>query len=180
MADAPVARVGPGDLAGSTYSPQGEHTDIEARIDCANAAHAQLLLSIHFDAYASPDVGGTETTYDPDRQFSDSSHRFASLVQSDVLTRLAAHGWTVPDRGVLVDTGLGAPALTARASAYGHLLELGPAAPGWLAHPSSMPGVLVEPLFVTDPGEAAVAESTQGQQLLAGALTHAVEQYFYR
>jgi N-acetylmuramoyl-L-alanine amidase len=41
-----------------------------------------------------------------------------------------------------------------------------------------MPGALIEPLFVTDPFEGSVAASVSGQQVIAGALTEAIGQYF--
>ena len=41
-----------------------------------------------------------------------------------------------------------------------------------------MPGALIEALFITDPFEASIAESTSGQQVIAGGLAQAVEQYF--
>lgn len=176
--DSAVARLVPGSLAGGVYTAAGEHADIEARVDCANAAGAQVLLSIHFDSYGDPSVGGAETLYDPDRPFSAQSLRFAGLVQQSVLAGLAQHGWQVPDRGVQDDTTAGTPALTPQGAAYGHLLELGPALPGWFDHPSQMPGALSEPLFLTDPGEAAVLDSTAGQEALAAALVYAINQYF--
>jgi N-acetylmuramoyl-L-alanine amidase len=178
VTDTAVARIGPGDLNGSTYSVQGEHSDIEARIDCANDARAQLLLSVHFDAYGSPSVGGAETTYDPARPFSAKSERFAGLVQSAIIGGFARQGWTLPNRGVISDASVGTPTLTQQAAAYGHLLELGPAQAGWLARPSTMPGALVEPLFLTDPGEAAVIEGTHGQKVLAASLCSAIDKYF--
>jgi N-acetylmuramoyl-L-alanine amidase len=176
--DEPVAQLAPGALAGGTYTVQGEHADIAARVDCANAAGAQLLLSIHFNSYDDPTVGGVETLYDPDRPFDRANIRFAQLVQSAVLSGLAAKGWQVPDRGTISDTEAGTPALTPQGAAYGHLLELGPASPGWFDHPSTMPGALCEPLFLTDPGEAAVAASSSGQQALAQAFRAAIDRYF--
>jgi N-acetylmuramoyl-L-alanine amidase len=178
ITDSAVARIGPGDLSGKLYSPQGEHADIEARIVCANDARAQLLLSVHFDAFGEPTVGGAETTYDPDRPFSAKSARFARLLQSAIIGGFARQGWTLPNRGVISDVSIGTPSITQQAAAYGHLLELGPAQAGWLAHPSTMPGALVEPLFLTDPGEAAVIESTHGQHVLAASLCAAIENYF--
>ena len=41
-----------------------------------------------------------------------------------------------------------------------------------------MPGALIEPLFITDPFEGSIADSSSGQQVIAGGLAQAVEQYF--
>jgi N-acetylmuramoyl-L-alanine amidase len=178
--DTSVVRLRPAYVQNGLYSIPGEHADIEARIDCANAAHAQLLLSIHFNAFDDPSVGGSETLYDDARPFSGDNLRFAQLVQQSVLSQLASDGWQVPDRGVTPDSQAGTPSLTAQAAAYGHLLELGPAQPGWLDHPSQMPGALVEPLFLTDPNEVVIASSSAGQQSLARGLVEAIEEYFAR
>ena len=60
--------------------------------------------------------------------------------------------------------------MTDAGAAYGHLVELGPAAPGWVDTPSAMPGALVEPLFLSNPEEAGMAGSAAGQQRIAQAL----------
>lgn len=177
MRDTSVVQVTPQYVASGQYTIAGEHADISARVDCANAAHAQLLLSIHFNSYSDATVGGTETLYDDARPFTPANLRFANLVQRDVLGGMAAAGWTVPDRGVTPDSAGGTPALTAQGAAYGHLLELGPAQSGWFDHPSQMPGALCEPLFLTDPGEAAVAVNPQGHQVLAQAFVSAINGY---
>ena len=114
----------------------------------------------------------------PVRPFSQANLRLASLIQADVLAALNAHGWDIPDDGVLSDVGLGGPALSAAAAAYGHLLLLGPALPGYFSSPSQMPGALIEPLFITDPFEGSIADSVIGQQAIATGLDEAVEQYF--
>jgi N-acetylmuramoyl-L-alanine amidase len=44
--------------------------------------------------------------------------------------------------------------------------------------PSTMPGALVEPLFITDPFEASIAASLHDQQVIAAGLARAIEQYF--
>ena len=41
-----------------------------------------------------------------------------------------------------------------------------------------MPGALIEPLFITDPFEGSIADSKAGQEVIAGGLAQAVEQYF--
>ena len=88
-----------------------------------------------------------------------------------------AQGWQIPDDGAQPDQGLGST-LTPADHAYGHLLLLGPAKPGYFSTPSTMPGALVEPLFITDPFEGSIAASSHGQQVIAAGLASAIEQYF--
>lgn len=174
--DSSVIRLGPGDVANHELTVQGIHDDVAARDVCANDAHANVLIGIYFDA-GTPSNAGSVTGYDADRPFSTENLRLAGLVQSDVLAAMNAHGWGIPNEGVQPDNALGS-AITSKAISYGHLLLLGPADPGWFDTPSQMPGALIEPLFVTDPFEASVAASSQGQHVIATGLANAVERYF--
>jgi N-acetylmuramoyl-L-alanine amidase len=173
-----VARFGPGDVSGGLFTVQGEHDDVAARDVCANTAKANVLVGIYFDAGGSPLNAGSVTGYDTDRPFSAQNLKLATLVQTDVLDAMNAQGWGIPDLGVVDDSELGGPALTTAAADYDHLLLLGPADPGYAATPSEMPGALIEPLFITDPYEGSIADSASGQEVIAGGLAQAIEQYF--
>jgi N-acetylmuramoyl-L-alanine amidase len=173
-----VARPGPGDVSDQLFTVQGEHDDVAARDVCANMAKADVLVGIYFDAGGSPLDAGSVTGYDSDRPFSAQNLKLATLVQTDVLDAMNAQGWGIPDLGVVDDSLLGGPALTTAAADYDHLLLLGPADPGFAATPSTMPGALIEPLFLTDPYEGSIAASTSGQQVIAGGLAQALVQYF--
>ena len=164
-----------GQLDAGALTLAGEHDDIVARITCANAAHADVLVSIHFNAFSDPAVNGAETIYDGARPFSAASSRLASLAQAAILARFHEAGWAVPNRGTMDDSAAGTPAPSAEAAAYGHVLELGPAAAGWLERPSTMPGILVEPLFLSHPAEADVAASGQGRQAIVRGLADALD-----
>ncbi len=173
-----VARFGPGDVSGGLFTVQGEHDDVAARDVCANMAKANVLVGIYFDAGDSPLNAGSVTGYDTDRSFSAQNLKLATLVQADVLGAMDAQGWGIPDLGVVDDSLLGGPALSAAAADYDHLLLLGPADPGYATTPSAMPGALIEPLFITDPYEGSIAASASGQQVIAGGLARAIAQYF--
>jgi hypothetical protein len=84
-----------------------------------------------------------------------------------------AQGWQIPDGGVQPDQGLGS-SLSAADLSYEHLLLLVPAEQSYF----TMPGALVEPLFITDPFEGSIAASSRGQQVIAAGLACAIEQYF--
>jgi N-acetylmuramoyl-L-alanine amidase len=170
--DSSVMKLGPSDTVTGALKATAVERDLVTRAACANASSASALLSIHFNAFGDPAVGGTETVYDGARSFAPESKRLATDVQSAVV---AALGTT--DRGVWTDDQLTGPALTATGAAYGHLIELGPAQPGYVDTPSQMPGALVEPLFLTNDGEARVAASTSGQDRIAAALKAGLETY---
>ena len=173
-----VGRPRSGDVSGGILTIQGDHDDVASRDVCANDAKANLLLGIYFDAGDSASNAGCVTGYDTARPFATQNVQFATLVQNDVLNAMNAQGWGIPSLGVTNDTELGGPALSTAAANYSHLLLLGPGVPGWFDTPSEMPGALIEPLFITDPFEGSMADSASGQQIIAGGLAQAVEQYF--
>ena len=159
-------------------SVQGYYHDIQGRIDCANEVGASILLAIHFNVDNSS-ARGTETFYDSARPFSSANQSLGELIQTSIIQSFAEHGWEVPDRGITDDGTLDAPALSASGAAYGHLMELGPAQPGYLDRPSQMPGALLEALFITSPVEADVAASSEGQSAIAVGLERAVLAYSF-
>lgn len=170
--DSTVLKLSSTDSVLGSMNATAEHGDLVARAACANAAGAAVLVSIHFDGFEDPSVGGTETFYDPARSFADANQRLAADLQSALVAGLGAS-----DRGVWTDDQLAAPTLTASGSAYGHLIELGPISAGWVDNPSQMPGALVEPLFVTNPKEAQLASDPAGQQRIAEALKAGLLKY---
>lgn len=175
VSDTLVTRLGPGGTnGGRLLSAAGLESDLRARVACADASGAQLLVSIHLDAFTDPSVGGAEMIYGAGRSFSAQDLRLANALEATVVRDLAAAGWVVPARGVVSDVGQGAPGLTPAARAYRHLLELGPADPPYFSHPTLMPGVIAEPLFITDPTEASVAASAAGQRVIAQGLASGI------
>jgi N-acetylmuramoyl-L-alanine amidase len=173
-----VALLQPGDESSGVLTVQGEDRELIARVACANMAKADVLVGIYFDAGLSPLNAGCITGYDAARTFAAENLRLATLVQNDVLAAMNAQGWAIPDDGAVSDAALGGPPLSQAGAAYGHLLLLGPADPGYVSTPSEMPGALVEPLYITDPSEASLAISSLGQRVIAKGLATAIEGYF--
>jgi N-acetylmuramoyl-L-alanine amidase len=173
-----VLRLAPDDVSGAVLTPEGSHEDVVARAACANAAGADVLVGIYFNA-GGPADRGCLTAYDAVRPFAVRNIRLAKLVQADVLAQMRARGWSIRDDRVVSDVGLGST-VSGTAQAYGHLSLLGPRYPGWVEHPSRMPGALVEPLFISDPLEASIAASRHGQEAIARGLATALERYFAR
>lgn len=175
--DSDVVDLPPSDFTGSLFTPHGDHLEILSRLACADASHASALVSIHFNSFPDTAVGGTETYYDTSRSFGKDNKRLARLLQSDLFTGFHVAGWAVPDRGTASQTNQSGGALTAEGESYGHLLLLGPHKAGWNDHPSTMPGVLTEPLFLSRPTEADIAASPAGQRVMGLAIAHAVETF---
>ena len=175
----PVARPEPGDFSGGVYTVLGERRELVARNLCADLSHANVVLGIDEDAAAGPGAAGSVTLYDAQRPYHAANLRLAQLVQRDVLASLSADGTAVPDLGVHNDVGYGDLA-AAGAQAYGHLTLLGPAKRGYLSTPTLVPAALIEPLFLTNPPEASLADSAAGQEAIARGLADAAEQFLSR
>lgn len=182
--DSSVVRLTPADVSGGELTLRGAHADVAARDQCADLAGAAVLVGIYFDSGASPSDAGSVTTYDTARPFSADDLRLATLLQQDVLAAMNAEGWGIPDNGVQPDSVEGSLVPTTStgsiaegAASYGHVLLLGPAKAGYFTTPSTMPGALIEPLFVTDPFEGSLAAGAASQQVLARGIATAVRQF---
>jgi N-acetylmuramoyl-L-alanine amidase len=179
-----VVRLGPQDVSGNLLTLTGAHDDVAARDVCANDAKADVMVGIYYNASSSPQQAGSITAYDPDRPFSAANLKLADLVQSNVLAQMNSQGWGIPNDGVQPDSGLGSldgsptsGGIAGEAAAYDHLMLIGPPMAGFFTTPSQMPGVVVEPLYITDPFEGSIAVSGAGQMAIAHGIASAVEQY---
>lgn len=141
--------------------------ELQARNDIANAAHADLLISVHLNAYGNPATHGTQTFYCGSRTFSDKNKVLASLLQKATLEALARRGYSPYDRGASLDSSRGP----------GHLAVLGPGN-GYIPRPSLMPASLMEGLFVSNPQEAELLKSGETLDEIARAIDVAVKGYF--
>lgn len=173
-----VISLKPTDVRDGVLTAEAVRADVLARAACANAADADVLLSLHFNSYGDPSVGGTQTLYAPNRPFSARSARLAELIQASAVDGFQKAGWEGRDRGVGRDVDVDGEALTAAGAAYGNLLILGPYQAGFNESPSEMPGAVIELLFLTQPAEADVAASPRGQQVMSAALVRGIEEFF--
>jgi N-acetylmuramoyl-L-alanine amidase len=174
--DTTVARLTAADVSGTLLTVAGVHADLEARARCANEAGAAVLVSVHFNSASSPRDAGALTIYDGSRPLATNNRRLADVLQANVRSRPNAHEWAIPDSGVVSDTTVG-NALSSADAAYGHLVILGPAMVGYFTLPTTMPGSVIEPLFLTDPFEADIAASPAGQVSIAAGIATAVMQF---
>ncbi|MBM3190587.1 MAG: N-acetylmuramoyl-L-alanine amidase, partial [Chloroflexi bacterium] len=158
-----------------------DHADeLQARVDVINEARADVLLSLHHNAFydsrgrPAQDVGGAMTLYCQDREFGAENLRLARLVQDAVLQAFADYGYRIRDRGVVADSTLEVPGASGQ-----YLVLLGPESKR-IARPSEMPGALCEVLFLTHQREAELAQDPVMQERLAIALADALDAYLGR
>lgn len=160
-------------------SGEADYVDeAQARVDLVNRSGADLLLSIHQNAFywkngqPAEDVGGTVTFYNAERPFSDDSLRFARLVQGSLIAAFRSLGYESRDRGVERDEVLRTPG-----EPGAHLILLGPKSER-IARPCQVPGVLSETLFLTHSREAELARDPKALDALATGYADAVSAYF--
>lgn len=147
--------------------------DLQARVDIANAAQADLFLSIHNNGSGDPGQRGTEVWYNAQRPFADRNRTLAELVLDGLLHHLAAIGHPTFNRGIKDDTYF----RIFRGRAY-NIYVLGPG-DGPRPHvPTAMPGVLGESLFLTNPTDAAALRRPETLAAIARGYRAAVLAYF--
>lgn len=146
------------------------YDDLQARVNIANDAHADLFLSIHVNSSAAGnDAGGIETWYCRDRPFAADNQRFANLIQKESIAAMKNIGYDTTDRGANDDILLENDGT--------HIFVLGPMTKNHTST-TNMPGVLTEALFITNDTEANILNSTKGVNAFAGAYVKAIDEYF--
>ncbi len=145
--------------------------DLQARVDAANAAKANLLVSVHFNGMDDPSKKGTQTFYSEGRTFTDRNKALAELVQASLVRTIRGAGYQTDDRGATNDS---------RVLGQGsHYYLLGPESPT-IRRPSEMPGVIGEALFLTSPEDAHAIRQEKVQEAVARGYFDAVQAYFGR
>jgi len=145
-------------------APGGSVTaDLQARVDQANKAGADLFICIHNNASADPAVRGTDVYYCSDRPFSADSLRLAKLVNQALANNLQKAGYSVPNYGVKDDASMG------------HFAVLAPAN---LARPTKMPGILGESLYISNDQDAAHLRDPSIQAAIARGYFEGIQAYF--
>ncbi|MEX0683837.1 MAG: N-acetylmuramoyl-L-alanine amidase [Dehalococcoidia bacterium] len=143
--------------------------ETQARVDMANAAQADILVSLHFNGSTDSSLGGTETYYNPDRSFGYQSYGLAFYAQQKMLLAIADLGHDVRDRGLRNDAEVGGDP----ANDHSYLLGTND-----YFRPSLMPGIIAEPLFLSNAADAAVIARDDARQRIAEAYREAIEAYF--
>ena len=159
---------------GGSYSG-GLTYDVQARVDIANAAGADLFLSLHNNGSGDSDQSGTEVWYNMGRTFSDRNLALARLVQANLLKRIGALGYPAVDRGIKDDSNF----RIYRGQPY-NIYVLGPGTGSRRHVPTAMPGVLGESLFISNAGDAAVLSREQELDAIAAGYRDAIDAYFAR
>lgn len=163
--DPPMDRTGDGRV--------NARDDLQARVDIANEAGADVFVSLHNNGSNSPGESGTEVWYCKERTFGDKNYALASELQTAILASLRDVGYTSRDRGVKEDSSF----RIYRGQPYNVFVLGAPRAP---SHPraSEMPGALVESLFVSNSVEASLLQRDDVLDAIAAGCFEGIERYF--
>jgi N-acetylmuramoyl-L-alanine amidase len=158
----------------------GDRDELQARINICNEAGADLLISLHLNGYDDPAARGYEVLYTraPFRPFGDRSADFATYVYREIGAAYKKAGFDTTPRGALPDDELNA--VMHDGGVERHLIMLGPAIENadYTINPSQMPGIIIEPVFITNDDDAAFIARTENQRLLVDAYAGGILQYF--
>ena len=153
--------------------------ELQSRINVCNSADADLLVSMHVNGYTTGGPHGFETWFTRERPFGDRNAVFATLAYAHLKEQLAKVGYVLPaedERGVLPDTTAD---VQMEHSLFRHFIMTGPEVPG-VVTASKMPGAIVEALFVSNDGDAAVLSTPEGRNAIVTAYENAIVEYFER
>ena len=136
--------------------------DLQARVDIANEAGADVFVSVHFNGLDNQSTRGTEVWYCSKRPHDAENEELATAVQESLVRSLNEAGFESADRGIKDDARMG------------HFAITGPR----IARPSQMPAIIGEALFITNDQDAAVLKSPEGQEALARGYFQGIKAYF--
>ncbi|MDP8909327.1 MAG: N-acetylmuramoyl-L-alanine amidase [Chloroflexota bacterium] len=176
--DGQTAKIGTDGMITRESQQAALRDELQARINICNEAEADVLISLHMNGYSDASVRGYEVLYTAERPFGQLSFDLATFVDRELNAHYTEAGFQTEARGVKRDTDL-----QVQKHAYGserHLIMTGPAVEGPLDRivPSEMPGVVIEPLFISNDADAAFLAEARNQQTIVDAYADAVLQYF--
>jgi N-acetylmuramoyl-L-alanine amidase len=150
----------------------GVRADLQARVDVANAAGADLFISIHNNGGPASEAGA-EVWYSQQRPFGDRNRALAESTLAGIVGRLRGMGYPAVSRGIKDDASF----RIFRGQVY-NIYVLGPGE-GPRSHvPTGMPGVLGESLFLSNPADSAVLRRADGVDAIARGYRDGVRAYF--
>jgi len=142
--------------------------ELLARIDLINRSQADVLVSIHLNAHPSPSMRGTYANYASGRPFTRESIRLAVTLHQQVLRGIRELSPGAVDRGVEDDVE---DDPTGR-----HLLLLG-SRTARAPFETTMPGALIEPLFMTNPEDVELLRRADLLDAVARSLADGILEY---
>jgi N-acetylmuramoyl-L-alanine amidase len=143
--------------------------ETQARVDVANSLKADILVSLHFNGSSDASISGTQTYYNPDRSFGPESYGLAFFVHDALVRALGETEYDVRDLGIRNDAEVGGDPNNAHSFLLGTNAKF---------RPSLMPGIISEPLFLSNSGDVAAIADEEVRQRMATAYREGIDAYF--
>lgn len=156
----------------------GDRDELQARINICNVNDADILVSLHLNGYDKPSARGYEVLYTGDREFGDKNLDLATAIYRRIGSAYKDAGFETQARGTVNDIDLDAE--THEFGSEKHLVLTGPAVdnPDYTIVPSNMPGVIIEPVFITNQEDVNFVVVPENQQVLTEAYADGIMDYF--
>jgi len=192
---ADVRAAAPGAPPTQVTGYSGTRLDLQARIDIANAAHADALVSLHSNGAPDAETRGYEVYYSGQRPFSAESRTLAGLLLEGVSAEMRSAGYPAMARGIFDDACLkafqgrcfplfilGPPRVTGRDEVYRRggtpeALGFAPGQESISSRASQMPGALVELLFISSPADGALLREEGARNAMARGVARGVLEF---
>jgi N-acetylmuramoyl-L-alanine amidase len=165
--DAPVNADGR-DLTGDGRATLSD--DLQARVDVANRAGSDIFVSIHFNGAADPGAKGTYVFWDADQTYAERSKTLAELVDAALVKSMADAGYMPANRGAATDTSV----------LGGDRYYLLSPKTDIVTRPSSMPAVIGEALFLSNPEDANALRKDAIVEAVSRGYVEGIKAYFAR
>jgi N-acetylmuramoyl-L-alanine amidase len=161
-------------------SQDGDRDELQARINICNAAGADVLVSLHLNGFDDGSARGYEVLYTPapTREFGDRNLDLATAIYREIGAAYNDVGFETQPRGTVSDETLDAQ--THEFGSERNLVLTGPAVnnPDYSIVPSNMPGVIIEPVFITNQEDVNFIVVPENQQILAEAYAEGIMDFF--
>lgn len=162
-----------GDYSLTTFDPKdyrlSQRRELQARVDIANQAQADIIVSLHFNGLDDHRQSGLEVYYNPDRSFGDDNRALAASVHDALIAAIRGQGYDVKDRGVKNDAQVGGDPQNPHSYLLGTDSNF---------RASLMPGIIAEPLFLSNDQDAEQLKKVTVQDAIAAAYVRGIDAYF--
>jgi N-acetylmuramoyl-L-alanine amidase len=148
--------------------------DLQARIDIANAARADVFISIHNNGSPDPGQSGTEVWWDGRRPWAAYNRALAEQVLGALVAAIRGAGYPVVNRGLQEDSNF-----RVRGGRSFPIFVLGPPRAGAVTtRATRMPAVLGETLFLSNPADAQQLTRDEMLTAIARGYREGLRRYF--
>lgn len=155
----------------------GQRDELQARINICNEAGADIMVSLHLNGTDDQSVGGYEVFYNTQREFKQQNEDLAVFLYREMTVAFSDLAYDANPRGYTDDINLSADIHEYGSEQF--LIMIGPEVvkPEYTITPTSMPGVIIETLFVTNVNDANFILNPANQKRLAVGWADGIENF---